>query len=159
VTFNYDDVGNRPSVVDGATVSYTADSMNQYSAVGGVPLLGYDDNGNLTDDGMYDYVYNKENQLTEIKDGVPTVATYEYDLLGRRIKKTVGGVVTKYAWAGSSIVAEYNGSDVLQRRFVYAGLDQPVVMITAADEYYYYHYDALGSVIAMTEASVKRLGF
>ncbi len=46
-TFNYDEVGNRSSVVDDAgTVNYTANDLNQYTAVADANFV-YDDNGNM----------------------------------------------------------------------------------------------------------------
>ena len=54
--------------------------------------LSYDDNGNLTDDGIFEYVYDAWNRLVEVTrrvDDETTVAEYEYDAKNRRTKKTV----------------------------------------------------------------------
>ena len=54
--------------------------------------LSYDDNGNLTDDGLFKYVYDAWNRLVEVTrrvDDETTVAEYEYDAKNRRTKKTV----------------------------------------------------------------------
>jgi len=115
----------------------------------------------LTDDGTYKYYYDCENRLIDVDDkatGNP-VASYEYDYQGRRVKKTVYGspdVTTKYCYDGDQVIAEYDGNDTLLRKFVYGpGIDEPVCMIDVADgnKVYYYHFDGLGSVIALTDAN------
>jgi hypothetical protein len=45
-----------------ASRAYTANGLNQYSAVGGT-AHGYDANGNLTSDGSTTYGYDVENRL------------------------------------------------------------------------------------------------
>jgi hypothetical protein len=48
----------------------------------------YDNNGNLTDDGLFKYYYDCENRLTYVNDQNDTaVASYSYDYLGRRKTK------------------------------------------------------------------------
>jgi len=82
------------------------------------------------------------------------VITYVYDAEGRRIEKKYDGVTqVKFVYAGDQIIAEYDGSDNLLRKYVYGpGVDEPVCMIeTAGSATYYYHYDALGSVVMLTD--------
>jgi len=63
------------------------------------------------------------------------------------------------------VIAEYE-NDTLVRKFIYGpGIDEPVCMIDVADDEpvcmidvadsntYYYHYDGLGSVIALSDES------
>ena len=84
------------------------------------------------------------------------VASYSYDYMGRRISKTVYGspdVTTKYCYDGDQVIAEYDGSDNLLRKFIYGpGIDEPILMIDVADgnNVYYYHFDGLGSVAALS---------
>ena len=82
---------------------------------------------------------------------------YTYDPSGRRIAKTFDGVLTnQYVYDGDNIIAEYDGSGNLVRKYIQgAGIDQPVSMIDVEDSNatYYYHYDALGSVVALSNAS------
>jgi len=44
-------------------------------------------------------------------------ATYKYDVLGRRVQKTVGSVTTTFVHAGDQVVAEYEGTS-LKRRYI-----------------------------------------
>jgi RHS repeat-associated protein len=78
----------------------------------------------------------------------------------RLLLECLGGVTTKYVYDGDQVIAEYerddvNQVDVLVRKFVYGpGIDEPICMVDIADEgaIYYYHYDGLGSVVALSGA-------
>lgn len=155
----YDSLGNRMDVNDGTPTTYLRNNLNQYTSVGGTNY-SYDNNGNLTDDGLFKYYYDCENRLMDVNDQNDTaVASYSYDYLGRRISKTVYGspnVTTKYCYDGDHVIAEYDGSDNLLRKFVYGpGIDEPICMIDVTDSnaVYYYHFDGLGSVAALSDAS------
>jgi RHS repeat-associated protein len=103
-----------------ATVSYTANTLNQYSAVGSVTPT-YDGNGNLTFDGTFTYSYDAENRLTMVKQGSTTVASYAFDAQGRRKLKTVGTTTTVYVTdTDNREVLEYDGtSGQIQRWYAY----------------------------------------
>jgi RHS repeat-associated protein len=84
--------------------------------------------------------------------------SYTYDAAGRRIEKKVDGVVeVKYVYDGDHVIAEYDGSDNLLRKYVYGpSIDEPICMIESSGDYsgtYYYHFDALGSVVALTNGA------
>jgi RHS repeat-associated protein len=83
--------------------------------------------------------------------------TYTYDPAGRRIEKKYDGTtVMKYLYDGDHCIAESDGSDNLLRKYIFGpGIDEPVSMIDVEDSNatYYYHFDALGSVIALTNSS------
>jgi RHS repeat-associated protein len=146
--YYYDALGNRTQVTNGVQTSYESNKLNQYSKVNAVNYQ-YDNNGNLTYDGIYTYIYDCENRLSEVKQGQTTIATYAYDFAGRRIRKTAGSTTTRYCYDGDQIIADYNDSGVLQRRYVYGrGIDEPLYM-TAGLYTYYYFFDGLGSVVAL----------
>ncbi len=172
-TFDYDSLGNRETMDVGGTETYYlltdstqtySNELNQYGAVGpqGSEVdYSYDNNGNLTDDGTCKYIYDAENRLLEITDQYDvTIVTYEYDYLGRRVKKIVENdpdpdIITKYVYDGEQVIAEYDDSDTLLRKFIYGpGIDEPICMIIPSGQanagMYYYHYDGLGSVIALS---------
>lgn len=129
-------------------------------AVGGTNY-SYDENGNLTNDGTYKYYYDCENRLTDVNNqSDQAVASYKYVYQGRRVKKTVYGspdVVTKYCYDGDQVIAEYDGSSTLiLRKFMYGpGIDEPICMFkyVAPTGIYYYHFDGLGSVVALSNTS------
>jgi len=85
--------------------------------------------------------------------------SYVYDPGGRRIEKKYDGqAVMKYLYDGDSIIAEYDATGALVHKYIYGpGVDQPICMIDASDANatYYYHFDGLGSVIALTDTDAN----
>ena len=126
--------------------------LNQYETVG-ADSYTYDKNGNLTDDGTYTYQYDAENRLVSVDSG--TTATYAYDAQGRRISRYDGVNTTEYVYDGDQVIAEYDGTTLL-RKFIYGpGIDEPICMIVKGtpDQWYFYHFDGLGSVVALSNTS------
>ena len=81
---------------------------------------------------------------------------YKDDVAGQRIEKKVDGYSTRYVHDGDQVIAEYDGNNNLLRKYIYGpGIDQPVCMTEVADSnaVYYYHFDALGSVVALSDGS------
>jgi RHS repeat-associated protein len=84
------------------------------------------------------------------------ILTYVYDAAGRRIeKKYDGDTIVQYVYDGDHCLAEYNGYGQLLRKYIYGpGVDQPICMIdsmTSPAVTSYYHFDGLGSVVALTD--------
>jgi RHS repeat-associated protein len=117
------------SVPSGASsTAYTANNLNQYTAVGGASPT-YDDNGNLSFDGEFTYAYDSENRLLSIADSGTPVASYAYDAQGRRKSRTVGAATTIYVTdADNREVLEYDGSTgaVLRWHSFSLGVDAPL---------------------------------
>jgi RHS repeat-associated protein len=121
-----------PTAPPGST-SYTANNLNQYTAVGSVTPT-YDPNGDLTYDGTFTYGYDAENRLTGVTQSGNPVASYAYDAQrgrndpstrvaqSRRKLKTVGSATTIYVTDRSNReVLEYDGtSGQLQAWYAYA---------------------------------------
>lgn len=150
-TYDYDDVGNRETAagtLNGASYSYsyTANSLNQYSAVSGVNYT-YDSRGNLTGDGVKTYAYEQENRLVSVSGGGNSVA-YTYDGFGRRQTRSVNGTQTHFVYDGDHLLAEYNTSGSLQREYVYGAYRDEVVSLrrTSPSSRYFYFQDGLGSI-------------
>jgi len=148
-TYNYDDLGNRTSVVNNDTTTYIPNNLNQYDSVAGI-TYEYDNSGNLTSDQTNTYTYDSENRL--ITATTPTQsATYSYGPFGRRTQKNVDGIVTNYFYEGYEILVEYNGSGELLQTYIYGPcIDEPI-LIENANGTYYYHFDGLGSVTALSD--------
>ncbi len=115
----------------------------------------YDAKGNLTSDRVWGYQYDHENRLTVATNGAVR-ADYRYDALGRQIeRRTSGSSVTtnRLYYAGWQLIAEYNGTGALQRKYVYGpGIDEPVRMTNpqSPTPNHYFHADGLGSVTEIT---------
>lgn len=152
VTYNWDALGNRTSVVDnGNSTSYSINNLNQYTTLGATNLT-YDTRGNLTGDGVWTFAYDQENHLIGAsKSG--TTASYAYDGLGRRISKTVNGTTTQYIYSGANLLEERDGSGTVLAKYEYeGGVDRPV-KVTKGGNAYYIQQDALGNVVELLNAS------
>ncbi len=157
MTYGYDKLGNRTSTINGEVVPYASNALNQYGWVLDPDHnnFWYDDNGNMTANGLefIFYTYDSENRLTCSDATGGATVFYTYDYLGRLVKRSVGSTTSKYVYDGEQIIAEYDGSNNLVRKFIYgSGIDEPVCMIVGSSTYYY-HYDGLGSVIALSNSS------
>lgn len=156
INYNLDGVGNRTSVVtdDTTTVTYTPNNVNEYTAVG-ADSFTYDANGNLKNNGVYDFFYDYRNQLVRVEDTGThaVVVNYSYDPLGRRIGKVAAGTTTKYIYDGQNLIQERDSDYALVATYIYGlGIDAPIKMDRGGSSYYY-HKDALGSVTAVTDGS------
>lgn len=156
--FYYDLLGNRTSTTDdryfGSPCTYTPSTQNnnEYDYICGTAVL-YDAAGNLKQDkNGYTYRYDYENRLVEIRktNDTITIATFEYDALGRRIEKVVIGsttTTTRFYYDDQRIVlqTESNGQTQPDRTFVYGNyIDKVLVMSVipaqgAIQDYYYAH--------------------
>ena len=104
-----------------STVSYTANALNQYTAVGSASPA-YDGNGNLTSDGTFTYGYDAENRLISAS-GAGNTASYAFDAQGRRKSKTVNGATTVFVTdADNREVLEYDGGSGAIRNWYAYGL-------------------------------------
>jgi RHS repeat-associated protein len=136
--------------------NYTANGLNQYTAAGALSL-SYDANGNLAADGTDSYVYDVENRLVTRSGGA--AATLRYDPLGRLYEVTGPSGTRRFLYDGDALVAEYNTSGTLLRRYVHglgAGDDPQVWFegsgVTNAERRYLYA-DERGSIVAVTDSS------
>ncbi|HST35422.1 MAG TPA: RHS repeat-associated core domain-containing protein [Allosphingosinicella sp.] len=133
------------------TRAYTANGRNEYAAAGGVTPT-YDNNRNLASAGSATYAYTSENMLSAASGGV--TLTYDPAL---RLYETVGGAsTTRMAYDGENAIAEYNGANAVQRRYVYGpGGDEPLLRFegSGTSTPVYYNQDERGSVIAQSDGA------
>ncbi|MFN0314570.1 MAG: RHS repeat-associated core domain-containing protein [Burkholderiales bacterium] len=167
LTYGYDSAGRRTSQTSSQaalhdtafTATYDeADRMSSITLTASNQTydLTYDDNGNLarkanrnaTTD-VTTYTWDSRNRLSRI-DAPAITATFEYDVLGRRVARTVNGITTRYFYDGLQAIGELRGGqqDTLLTGL---GIDEAIARYTAAGLRTYLS-DALGSVIAQTRA-------
>jgi RHS repeat-associated protein len=118
--------------------------------------LTYDNNGNLqiiTDSsGTTTYTWNARNQLTGIS-GPGVSATFVYDGLGRREKKTINGSLTEFLYDGVNPVQETSGTAVLANILTGLDLDEFLTRADiAAGTTSSFLSDGLGSSVALTDS-------
>jgi RHS repeat-associated protein len=127
------------------------------TVVNGMTSLGYDGNGNQTNDAVWSYSYDAENKLKSASNGSLTI-NYSYDAQGRQIERRTSGATTttnRMYYAGWQLIAEYDGAGTLQRKYVYGpGIDEPLRMTSLQSPItdHYFHSDGLGSVTEVTDS-------
>jgi RHS repeat-associated protein len=118
-TYEYDGIGNRKKAADSltlpATDNYTANALNQYTAVDTINPA-YDDDGNATAYPVPAHLsanstlaWDAENRLISASVN-GTITTYLYDSGSRRIAQTTGSATTVYVYDAWNPVAEYAGT-------------------------------------------------
>jgi RHS repeat-associated protein len=155
VRYVFDAAGNRTSVTrtNSGTISYTANALNQYTAVGGV-ALGWDANGNPTnvvENGVtLSLTYDRENRLMRADTGTVTV-TNTYDAFHRLVERATAAGKLRFVYDNRwRVIAEYDGNDTLVNKYVYGPeIDEPV-RLTRSGSRFYYHAAALGTVTELT---------
>jgi len=154
VNFVYDGVDNRLSISENGNLkTYLPTATNGYSTVNGISYT-YDKKGNLLDDNQKVYVYGPNNELLSITDKAAgtLLAIYQYDALGRRCKKTVGGTTTEYIFDGdtSEILAEVQNSTISAEYIYGAGLNE-LVSVSKNGTDYLFLSDVSGSIIQVMD--------
>lgn len=145
--------------VTSSTRSYAVNGRNQYTQVGGTSHT-WDANGNLTSDGATTFGYDTENRLVSASGA--RNASLAYDPLGRLYQVVSGANTTRFVYDGDRLIAEYDGSGTLLRRYVHgAGVDEPLIWYEGAAvssaSRRYLHADHQGSIVATSNASGAKL--
>lgn len=134
--------------------NFTVNGLDQYLT--GPTSYTYDARGSLTSDGTRTYAYDFDNRLTGVT-GVGGAVTLSYDPAGRLYQTAqVSGATARFLYDGANLAAEYNGSNVLQKRYVQGpGIDNPLVAYTGSGttSKVWLLADERGSVVAETNAS------
>ncbi|RLB08824.1 MAG: hypothetical protein DRG59_04025, partial [Deltaproteobacteria bacterium] len=155
-TYTYDPAGNR--LTDHRYPSqWSYDANNRLVSYGNV-TLEYNENGALIEkkaDGtmLSQYIYDVQNQLIEVRDeNGSTVARYEYDPFGRRIKKEAGTEITHFLYSTEGVIAELDTSGHFKKVYVYEPgkpwSTAPVAMLQN-DQCYFYHNSPIGTPLYM----------
>jgi YD repeat-containing protein len=167
VRYAYDTVGNRLNEArPGSTTTYsynTADQLLSYMGSGGTTTFDYDANGNETRSGADVYAYDAANRQAQATVGALTV-TYAYAGDGVRERESWGPAAAEQRvshWdrnASLAVIAlQRDGAGAMIRRFAHGnGIAQMRLAhgvtsgCTQTRRDWFYHTDALGSVVAMT---------
>lgn len=151
-SYTYDLVGNRTSESLGTnTTNFSYDGANRLANA------THDSNGNIISDGFNTYTYDSENRLITVDQiNGPDLIVYEYDADGRKIKQTVNGETTYFAYGvGLNVLTEFTDEGIPRHDYIYAGnLNVARVEfdeVGAPVKKTYYHSDNLGSAIGITD--------
>ncbi len=151
VSYGFDPVGNRTNVTDnGAGTSYTANNLNQYTAVGAASPT-YDANGNLTNYLGWGYAYDAQNRLWGAAN-TNTSGTFTYDAKNRVVSRIVNGTTNYYFYDDWSLVQEVSAAAAVLQTYVHGPRLDEMIFKTDGSNLVYYHYDALGNVTHLTDS-------
>ena len=159
--YTLDPVGNwNVKTKDAIPETRTHNVTNEITTINAAPLT-YDNNGNLTEDTLYRYVYDEENRLTAVtrKSDSRIVGQYQYDALSRRVQKIANPAAvpttTRYFYDDARIVEEQNTSGTTQATYVYGNYIDEVLTMDRNSQTFYYHQNTLWSVEAITDISAN----
>jgi RHS repeat-associated protein len=133
----------------------TSNGLNQLTTVGAKSLT-HDARGNVTAFGTKGFTYTSENLVLT----GPNSTALSYDPL-LRLYQTQSGATTRFAYDNLDRIAEYDGSNALQRRYVHGpGDDEPIVWYEGSGtaDRRFLSSDERGSVISVTDSSGGLLG-
>ncbi len=85
------------------------------------------------------------------KNSDPSSSSFKYDAFGSRIEKKINGKTIQYLYDVLDIVQEIQNGMVYADYIRTLNLDEPLARIKSDGTIRYYHADALGSVIALTD--------
>jgi RHS repeat-associated protein len=158
LTYAYDSDGRRVQM--GGTLARTGmpspttstaacNADNELTSWDGT-TLAYDNNGNMTSDGVDTYSWDQRNQLSSIS-GLYS-ASFEYDPFGRRQAKTINSATTGFLYDGVNPVQELSGTTVTANLLTGLGVDE---YFTRTDSTGTSNFltDALGSTIALADTT------
>ncbi len=127
-SYQYDSIGNRVTATNNAEAfAYAANTLNQYSQISNQQSQitpSYDSDGNIVTNGVWTYVWDAENRLVSAASNGQSVATFAYDYMSRRYRKTTSALTNTFIYNGWAMIQERLTSDdsPLTNSFVY-GLD------------------------------------
>lgn len=183
VTMTYNVAGQKTSqtYANGITTNYEYNENSWLSRIADDAqildlAMTYDAIGNITQrkDGIDEtqtenYAYDAISQLVSFKRGTAVDNTYQFDLLGNRVKTVENGLTTNYTannvnaytsvTGGLSFSPQYNGNGNLlndyKHTFVY---DLNNRMVSADNDAVTFKYDALGRRIAKNDITYYYIG-
>jgi RHS repeat-associated protein len=152
ITYEYDPVGNRRISLESLeAATYKTNDLNQYASVDGIPFQ-YDRNGNLINDGNYEYSYNYQNLLSNVYDVLQnrSIAKFSYDVEGRRIYSEMDSKTMIYD--NQNILEEYRNGKLHVEYVSEYGIDNFIQIATEGDEHWY-HKDFVSSCRLLSNAN------
>jgi RHS repeat-associated protein len=150
----YDAAGRRVSSAANGALIYGAGNRLLRD---GVRSWEYDAVGNVTarsgSGGRLAFSYDPRGRLTGVTLPDGRDLTYRYDPLGRIVERDLDGQITRYVYDGLAVLAELDGGNVIQRRYLRTdGLDG-LLAVAREGTTYRYHLDHQGTVALLTDAS------
>jgi RHS repeat-associated protein len=156
-TITYDAANNIVGgTIGGAAVGATVTAGNRVTAFRGVSHA-YDKDGEDTTSGARRFFWSADGLLDSVHAGSVTLH-YEYDGMGRLVKRSRNGVAERYfLWDGDQLLAELDGTASNRvAEYTYDATGRPFALIlgnTLVGTVSYYHQDrAINNVIGLVRS-------
>jgi RHS repeat-associated protein len=116
----------------------------------------FDNDGDVLTNGSRQFFWGVEGHLDSVVAGT-VVLHYEYDALGRLVKRSRNGSLERlFLWDGSQLLAELNGTGTqLIGQYVSSGMDSPFALITPVlllKMVSYYVRDPVGTTVGLVRS-------
>ncbi|WP_255534314.1 RHS repeat-associated core domain-containing protein [Thiohalobacter sp. COW1] len=112
----------------------------------GSDTFAYDAEGQLTDRDGTAFAFDPAHRLV----GLGADTAFHYDGAGNRLAATRSGTTTQYIHdAAGNLIAEADASGTITRHYIHG---QGLIALIEGNTAYTYHFDALGSTVALTDA-------
>ncbi len=134
--------------------SFMINGLNQAIDMYSGPV-SYDARGNLTAHSGKSYDYDIFNNLTSVS-GTGISVALDYDAKGRLAEENSANGIVQFAYAGTALIAEYDSSNTLLRRYVHGpGSDEPIAVYEGSGtaSKFYMMADHQGSIIGYTDSA------
>lgn len=164
VTYTYHPLGNRTSrketKQDGSVVKqefygYDPGSHNRLMQVGD-RVWTYDASGKVTSNGIYDFAYDENSRLTEVRRHADqtVVAYYGYDNANRRVYQKVDTEETWFLYNGRSnqVYAELDANNAIKKYYNWSPLGQ-LLSLTVGGTTYFAVHNGHGDIVQLTDAN------
>jgi len=97
--------------------------------------------------------WNAEDQLTRVLKDSVEIASFKYDPVGRRVEKVISGATNAYTYDGEDVIRQGLGGGN-SRAYVHGPRpDEPMSREDAGGATVYFHGDALGSIVSVTDTN------
>jgi RHS repeat-associated protein len=148
----YDENGNRESLTEGSTYSYSlVTNSNRLASTTGptAKTFTYDAAGNVTSDNIHSYGYDDRGRVVSVDSGA---VTYQHNGQGQRVKKDDGSTITLFAYdEAGQLIGEYDATgNAIQETVWFNGA--PVAVLVGSNKYYV-HTDHVGTPRAITNGN------
>ncbi len=181
-SYTYDTAGHRELTVDdrgSLTATYNGDDqllqLNDAAAAETYYTATYDDDGYIasraidlpgtSSDQALTFEHDPLGQLRRVTIAGGPVIDYGYDFHGRRVSRTVDGVLERQWVFGSALgpIAELDGAGIVQKRFIYVTHTHTPDLMIEGGTVYRFIKDIRGSVRAVvnvaTGAVVQKMAY
>jgi RHS repeat-associated protein len=149
VNYGLDASGNRTTVTDNiTTTSYVTNNLNEYTTAGGA--VTYNTNGSPQTLNGWTYTYDAQERLTQALKG-GAIVDFLYDGRNRCVKRTINGSQRFLYYDKWNLIDETSSANAQLNRYVHGAMIDEILTNVSPTNTIYYHHDALGSVIHLTD--------